>query len=175
MIPTRVSLGVLRRAQGLWRGTLAGQLLYVPYAAVQFVTLQQFNLAARRHDLQVRCETSIPMRVVQATRLPKNPARPRYTLQVGAMHTVEASAGSGRNGVLLEPPGDAGGATDIVRLGRRRRHGRHLRVLPLRPAAHHPRSAGRAKGETWLVWHTDQSLAASPRDESRRFGTPACL
>ncbi len=37
--------------QGLWRGTLAGQLLYVPYAAVQFVTLQQFNLAARKWQL----------------------------------------------------------------------------------------------------------------------------
>lgn len=38
-------------AQGLWRGTLAGQLLYVPYTVVQFVTLQQVNLAARRWNL----------------------------------------------------------------------------------------------------------------------------
>lgn len=37
--------------QGLWRGTLAGQLLYVPYTVVQFVTLQQVNLAARRWNL----------------------------------------------------------------------------------------------------------------------------
>lgn len=37
--------------QGLWRGTLAGQLLYVPYTVVQFVTLQQVNLAARRMNL----------------------------------------------------------------------------------------------------------------------------
>jgi Mitochondrial carrier protein len=37
--------------QGLWRGTLAGQLLYVPYTVVQFVTLQQVNLAARRLQL----------------------------------------------------------------------------------------------------------------------------
>ena len=28
-------------AQALWRGTLAGQLLYIPYTTVQFVTLQQ--------------------------------------------------------------------------------------------------------------------------------------
>ena len=27
--------------QGLWRGTLPGQLLTIPYTAVQFVTLQQ--------------------------------------------------------------------------------------------------------------------------------------
>lgn len=33
--------------QGLWRGTLAGQLLYVPYAAIQFTTMQQFNSLAR--------------------------------------------------------------------------------------------------------------------------------
>lgn len=45
-------LNAVAPPQGLWRGTLAGQLLYVPYAAVQFVTLQQFNMAARRHNLQ---------------------------------------------------------------------------------------------------------------------------
>lgn len=38
-------------AQGLWRGTVAGQLLYVPYTVVQFVTLQQFNAAARHYNL----------------------------------------------------------------------------------------------------------------------------
>jgi len=38
--------------QGLWRGTLAGQLLYVPYAAIQFATLQQCNAAAARLQLR---------------------------------------------------------------------------------------------------------------------------
>ncbi len=33
--------------QALWRGTLAGQLLYVPYTTVQFVTLQQVRPACR--------------------------------------------------------------------------------------------------------------------------------
>ena len=32
--------------QALWRGTLAGQLLYVPYTTVQFVTLQQVSPSA---------------------------------------------------------------------------------------------------------------------------------
>ena len=32
--------------QALWRGTLAGQLLYVPYTTVQFVTLQQVSPTA---------------------------------------------------------------------------------------------------------------------------------
>lgn len=34
--------------QGLWRGTVPGQLLTVPYTAVQFVALQQCRQAARR-------------------------------------------------------------------------------------------------------------------------------
>ena len=34
-------LNVVSSDQALWRGTLAGQLLYVPYTTVQFVTLQQ--------------------------------------------------------------------------------------------------------------------------------------
>ena len=37
--------------QGLWRGTLPGQLLTVPYTAVQFVALQQFKAAAARRGL----------------------------------------------------------------------------------------------------------------------------
>jgi hypothetical protein len=38
-------------AQGLWRGTLPGQLLTVPYTAVQFMALQQCRAAAARHGL----------------------------------------------------------------------------------------------------------------------------
>jgi hypothetical protein len=38
-------------AQGLWRGTLPGQLLTVPYTAVQFVALQHCRAAAARHGL----------------------------------------------------------------------------------------------------------------------------
>jgi len=34
--------------QGLWRGTVPGQLLAVPYTAVQFVALQQMKLFAKR-------------------------------------------------------------------------------------------------------------------------------
>ncbi|KAK9845387.1 hypothetical protein WJX81_005301 [Elliptochloris bilobata] len=37
--------------RGLWRGTLPGQLLTVPYTAVQFVALQQFKAAAARRGL----------------------------------------------------------------------------------------------------------------------------
>lgn len=38
--------------QALWRGTLAGQLLYIPYTTVQFVTLQQVLSSAFLHSLQ---------------------------------------------------------------------------------------------------------------------------
>lgn len=37
--------------QGLWRGTVPGQLLAVPYTAVQFVALQQCRSFAKRHGL----------------------------------------------------------------------------------------------------------------------------
>lgn len=38
--------------QGLWRGTVPGQLLTVPYTAVQFVALQQCKHLARQAGLQ---------------------------------------------------------------------------------------------------------------------------
>ena len=38
----------MRTTQGLWRGTLPGQLLTVPYTAVQFVTLQQVRYLAHQ-------------------------------------------------------------------------------------------------------------------------------
>ncbi|BDA46267.1 mitochondrial thiamine diphosphate carrier 1 [Coccomyxa sp. Obi] len=37
--------------QGLWRGTVPGQLLTIPYTAVQFVALQQCRTFAKRHGL----------------------------------------------------------------------------------------------------------------------------
>ena len=37
--------------QGLWRGTLPGQLLTIPYTAVQFVTLQQVRHHAQQTGL----------------------------------------------------------------------------------------------------------------------------
>ena len=37
--------------QGLWRGTVPGQLLAVPYTAVQFVALQQCRSFAKRNGL----------------------------------------------------------------------------------------------------------------------------
>lgn len=37
--------------QGLWRGTLPGQLLTVPYTAVQFVTLQQVRYLAHQSGI----------------------------------------------------------------------------------------------------------------------------
>ena len=37
--------------QGLWRGTLPGQLLTVPYTAVQFVTLQQVRYFAHQSGI----------------------------------------------------------------------------------------------------------------------------
>lgn len=37
--------------QGLWRGTVPGQLLTVPYTAVQFMALQQCRSFAKRHGL----------------------------------------------------------------------------------------------------------------------------
>jgi hypothetical protein len=42
-----------RRAcmQGLWRGTIPGLLLTVPYTSVQFVALQQCRSFAARHGL----------------------------------------------------------------------------------------------------------------------------
>lgn len=44
--------------QGLWRGTVPGQLLTVPYTAVQFVALQQCRKAAQEYGLQVRTAVS---------------------------------------------------------------------------------------------------------------------
>ena len=38
-------------SQGLWRGTVPGQLLAVPYTAVQFVALQQCRSFAHRNGL----------------------------------------------------------------------------------------------------------------------------
>lgn len=38
--------------QGLWRGTLPGQLLTIPYTAVQFVTLQQVRYVAQLTGLR---------------------------------------------------------------------------------------------------------------------------
>lgn len=37
--------------QGLWRGTVPGQLLTVPYTAVQFVALQQCRTFAKKHGI----------------------------------------------------------------------------------------------------------------------------
>ena len=39
--------------QGLWKGTVPGQLLAVPYTAVQFVALQQCRNFAHRNGLLV--------------------------------------------------------------------------------------------------------------------------
>lgn len=49
-------------AQGLWRGTVPGQLLTVPYTAVQFVTLQQCRQLARVYGLDAspRWQATIP-------------------------------------------------------------------------------------------------------------------
>ena len=41
-------------SQGLWRGTVPGQLLTVPYTAVQFVTLQHCRQLARQYGLHER-------------------------------------------------------------------------------------------------------------------------
>ena len=46
--PSMRPLNACLPPQALWRGTLAGQLLYVPYTTVQFVTLQQARLAGCR-------------------------------------------------------------------------------------------------------------------------------
>lgn len=40
-----------KTTQGLWRGTLPGQLLTVPYTAVQFVTLQQVRYFAHQSGI----------------------------------------------------------------------------------------------------------------------------
>ena len=37
--------------QGLWRGTVPGLLLTIPYTAVQFVALQQCRTFAQQHGL----------------------------------------------------------------------------------------------------------------------------
>lgn len=42
------------QAQGLWRGTLPGQLLAIPYTTVQFITLQQCKLFAQHTGLTDR-------------------------------------------------------------------------------------------------------------------------
>ena len=47
----RAPIGPLCCLQGLWRGTVPGQLLTLPYTAVQFVALQQCRQAARRCGL----------------------------------------------------------------------------------------------------------------------------
>lgn len=41
--------------QGLWRGTVPGLLLTVPYTAVQFVALQQVKEAAAKLGLVGEC------------------------------------------------------------------------------------------------------------------------
>lgn len=48
--------------QGLWRGTVPGQLLTVPYTAVQFVTLQQCRQLARQWGLadSPRWQSAVP-------------------------------------------------------------------------------------------------------------------
>ncbi|KAK9817908.1 hypothetical protein WJX72_004133 [[Myrmecia] bisecta] len=45
--------------QGLWRGTVPGLLLTVPYTAVQFVTLQQCKHFAHQHGLEERWGSSV--------------------------------------------------------------------------------------------------------------------
>lgn len=50
--------------QGLWRGTVPGQLLAIPYTAVQFVALQQAKIIAdrlelRNHPLEPFCSGAI--------------------------------------------------------------------------------------------------------------------
>ena len=45
--------------QGLWRGTLPGQLLAIPYTTVQFITLQQCKLYAQRSGLMERHGTAV--------------------------------------------------------------------------------------------------------------------
>ena len=47
----RNSLFICRPLQGLWRGTIPGQLLAVPYTAVQFLALQQCRTAAKKMGL----------------------------------------------------------------------------------------------------------------------------
>ena len=44
--------------QGLWRGTIPGQLLTIPYTAVQFMTLQHCKRIASEHGLAVHPSTS---------------------------------------------------------------------------------------------------------------------
>jgi solute carrier family 25 thiamine pyrophosphate transporter 19 len=48
--------------QGLWRGTVPGQLLTVPYTAVQFVALQQCRHLAQQYGVQdkPRLRTAMP-------------------------------------------------------------------------------------------------------------------
>ena len=48
--------------QGLWRGTVPGLLLTVPYTAVQFVALQQCRQLSQRHGLQEhpRWQSAVP-------------------------------------------------------------------------------------------------------------------
>ena len=48
--------------QGLWRGTVPGQLLTVPYTAVQFVALQQCRALARQYGLadSPRWQSAVP-------------------------------------------------------------------------------------------------------------------
>lgn len=60
--PNRFTTPTTRVPQGLWRGTVPGQLLTVPYTAVQFVTLQQCRQLARQWGLadSPRWQSAVP-------------------------------------------------------------------------------------------------------------------
>lgn len=51
LICTSSMFQLCKLLQGLWRGTLPGQLLTIPYTAVQFVTLQQVRHHAQQTGL----------------------------------------------------------------------------------------------------------------------------
>lgn len=46
-------------SQGLWRGTIPGQLLAVPYTAVQFIALQQCKLFAKQLGFTDKHSTAV--------------------------------------------------------------------------------------------------------------------
>ena len=60
--PIAPSHGHRACVQGLWRGTVPGQLLTVPYTAVQFMALQQCRQVARQFGLQdsPRWQAAVP-------------------------------------------------------------------------------------------------------------------
>lgn len=60
--PNTVPHPTASQAQGLWRGTVPGQLLTVPYTAVQFVALQQCRALARQYGLSdsPRWQSAVP-------------------------------------------------------------------------------------------------------------------